>query len=360
MKTIQIKTNHHSYPVLIGSNITEQLPYYLEKSGITKKTKILIITDHHIAPLYLDVIKHVLSHFSVLTYIISAGEHSKSLQEAEKIIQYAIENGLDRSSLILALGGGVVGDLAGFVSAVYMRGIRFIQCPTTILAHDSSVGGKVGINHPMGKNLIGAFHQPELVFYDTAFLKSLPIREIRSGLAEVIKEGLIRDESFTEWLYDHAESLLQVNLQDMNEALLKGISVKAEIVQEDEKETGIRAVLNYGHTLAHPIETISNYQYLHGEAVAIGMVFASHLAYKLGMISEQTAVYTRDLISRFDLPTSIPSQYSDKELIHIMMHDKKFKQNTTRFILPVNIGEVIIKDGIGFEILSEAIDELKN
>lgn len=359
MKTITIKTNQHQYPLVIGAGIYDKLPHFLKKAGINFNKKIMIVTDDNVAQLYLNKINNALKDYNVSSYIVQAGEYSKTLEQTENIIQYAIEQGLDRSSVILALGGGVVGDLAGFVSAIYMRGITFIQIPTTILAHDSSVGGKVAVNHELGKNLIGAFHQPNLVFYDTSFLTSLPEREIRAGLAEVIKHGLIADENFSAWLFENADKLLQLNLDYVNVALLRGIEVKADIVKVDEKEQGIRAILNYGHTLAHVIETISDYRYLHGEAVAIGMVFASKVAHRLDLIPIETVNYTIELIKKYRLPTSIPKDYDTNQMIDIMMKDKKFNNNQIRMVLPIKNGSVTIRDEIDKLIVYELIEELK-
>ncbi|MGD9678609.1 MAG: 3-dehydroquinate synthase [Vulcanibacillus sp.] len=357
--TISTKKNIHSYSIIIEPNIYSKIANYIQELGISREDKILIITDSNVAPLYLTNIMDILNDYKVIKYIVPAGEESKSFAQVERIIEYAILNELDRKSVVIALGGGVVGDLAGFVSSVYMRGISFIQCPTTILAHDSSVGGKVGINHPLGKNMIGSFHQPSLVLYDTSFLKTLSEREIRSGYAEMIKHGLISDNIFSNWLFDKADALLNLDLEYVNEAIHKGIKVKAEIVKEDEKEQGIRAILNYGHTLAHAIETISKYQFLHGEAVAIGMVFASKLACKLEITSQEVGDFTLEIIKKFKLPTLIPTTYNTDEIINIMMRDKKFRNNQIRMVLPTTIGSVMIKEGIEKKTIAEVIEESK-
>ncbi|OEF99026.1 3-dehydroquinate synthase [Vulcanibacillus modesticaldus] len=346
MKEMIIQVSQEKYPIVIGSNIYDQLPNYLTKVGITEKSKILIITDNNVADFHLHKIMNILDEYDTYSYIVPAGEYSKSMKQVEKIIEYALLKGLDRFSTIIALGGGVVGDLAGFIAAIYMRGISFIQCPTTILAHDSSVGGKVGINHPLGKNLIGAFYQPKLVFYDTSFLHTLPRRQVLSGFAEVIKHGLIANAEFTNWLGTNVNSLLALEHDYVIEALYKGIGVKAAIVRKDEKELGVRAFLNYGHTLAHAIETISDYQYLHGEAVAIGMVFASKLAYEIGIASNEVVKLTENLIHSFSLPIRVKEKYDPNRLVEIMMRDKKFKNNQIRMILPTAIGNVVIKENI--------------
>ena len=359
MKIINIETSQTEYPLVIGSNIFHLLPRFIDQAGIKKGNKILIITDENVAPFYHDKVKDALTEYHVFSFVVQAGESSKSLKTAEKIITYAIEQGFDRTSAVVALGGGVVGDLAGFVSVVYMRGIAFIQCPTTILAHDSSVGGKVAVNHPLGKNLIGAFYQPKLVFYDTSFLKTLPKREIKSGLAEVIKHGLIADSEFVNWLDNHADLLLSLDLEDVNYALFKGISIKGKIVKEDEKEQGIRAILNYGHTLGHAVEIISDFNISHGEGVAIGMVYAVKLARKLGLVTKENENNTVKLISKYQLPVTIPDTFNSEKLMELMQRDKKFKNNQIRMILPVEIGKVIIEEDINPAILKETIEQMK-
>ncbi|WP_339062734.1 3-dehydroquinate synthase [Tepidibacillus marianensis] len=358
-KRFTVEVNDHHYDVIIGDGIMKQLEQYLRESGVTIHTKCLIITDDHVAPLYLEQVKKSLANFQVYTYVVSPGETAKSLGVVEKIITFMIENGFDRSSYIIAFGGGVVGDLSGFIASIYMRGIPFIQCPTTILAHDSSVGGKVGINHTLGKNLIGAFHQPSLVIYDTQLLLSLPEREVRSGLAEVIKHGFIADPEFINWLEQNAELLLQLKLEALNKALFHASQIKAMIVKEDERENGIRAYLNFGHTLAHSIETLSNYQYSHGEAVAIGMVFATRLAEKMGFISAEVGDLYQKMIEQLHLPIRIPNELSTDEVLKVMMRDKKFKQNQVRMVLPVAIGEVKIVEGIQTELIRCVIEVLK-
>ena len=359
MKRLRVETKDSHYDLVIGSNFTDQFETYLKKIGVTRKTKILLVTDTHLAPLHLDFLKKALYSFDYYEYIVPAGEIAKSLEQVEKITTFMIENGFDRTSFVFAFGGGVVGDLGGFVASIYMRGIPFIQCPTTILAHDSSIGGKVAVNHPLGKNLIGAFHQPKLVLYDTQFLKTLPNREIRSGLVEVVKHGLIADEQFISWLYQNADALLKLELVAVNEALYQGSNIKARIVKEDEYENGIRAILNFGHTLGHAIETLSNYQYTHGEAVAIGMAFVTRLSRRMGYITTDVQDYYLNLMRRFQFPTEIPSDYDSDEIIKVMMRDKKFKENKVRMILPTGIGQVSIIEGITFDLLKNAIEETK-
>jgi len=360
MKIINITTNNSNYPVIIGTNILNNLSDYIIKSGISLGAKLLIITDNNVAPLYLDEVMSRLNKFEVMSFTVNAGEKAKSLQQVEMIIDYAVEHKLDRSSSIVALGGGVIGDLAGLVAAIYMRGISFIQIPTTILAHDSSVGGKVGVNHRLGKNLIGAFYQPKLVYYDTAFLSSLPMREVYAGLSEVIKHALIDSKEFADWLNINSHNLLNLHSEEIVEALYRGISIKANIVMQDEREEGIRALLNFGHTLAHVIETISNYKYLHGEAVAIGMVFAARIANKIGEFSQEEVQFIKQLIEQFHLPTAFSKSYETESMLEIMLRDKKFTQGKIRMIIPKEIGQTNIIDQIDENIVMQVLEEMKS
>lgn len=259
MRQLTVQLEERSYPILIGCGLLAQAPQYFEQYGLTKKSPLLIITDEHVAPKYLSDLEQTLrtAGFTVVSAVVPSGETSKSLSVYQDMMTIAIEGKLDRSSAIVALGGGVVGDLAGFVAATYMRGIKFVQVPTTILAHDSSVGGKVAVNHPLAKNMIGAFHQPELVLYDVDTLQTLPPRDVSAGLSEMLKHGLIRDEAFAYWCEEHAEDLLALDSEALEYGLERGCSIKAEIVSRDERENGERALLNLGHTIGHAIEAIA-------------------------------------------------------------------------------------------------------
>src|SRR5690625_812732 len=269
MKTLSITSSTNEYNVYIGNQLRHELKRFLPK----KYSSILIITDESVAALYLDDILNNFSNESVYTSTVKVGESSKNIHTYYQLQTDALSYGLDRQSLIIALGGGVVGDLAGFVAATFMRGINYIQLPTTILAHDSSVGGKVAINHELGKNLIGNFYPPAAVIYDVDTLSSLPAREVRSGYAEIVKEALIaNDELFKQLM---TINIAQVSSEQLTEHLLKGIQVKAKIVERDEKESGERKLLNLGHTLAHALEAEFAYGTItHGEAVAIGLLFS--------------------------------------------------------------------------------------
>ncbi|OLO42566.1 3-dehydroquinate synthase [Alkalihalophilus pseudofirmus] len=342
MEQLHINTSSKQYSVWIGEGIRFKWNEYLPNSLQQKTSSVLIITDDHVAPLYLqDVKKQVVDQLSeVYEYVVPAGEQSKSFQQYYEIQTYALEIGLDRNSLIIALGGGVIGDLAGFVAATYMRGIPFIQIPTTLLAHDSSVGGKVGINHSLGKNMIGAFHQPEAVLYDPEALQSLPLHEWRSGFAEAIKHSLIWDASLFQWLKDNIVDFTNIKGSLAEQLLLRSIRVKAAVVSEDEKETGIRAILNFGHTLGHAIETGLGYgKITHGEAVAIGMIFAMKVSeryYNIPLPVDEI----KDWLTRLGFKTDIPSQLDVSQLLHTMKKDKKAHKGIIRMVLMKELGRV--------------------
>ncbi|MGD8189210.1 3-dehydroquinate synthase [Brevibacillus ginsengisoli] len=345
MKRLPVELAERSYPILIGEGLLNQVGSLLQERGVTTANRLFILTDSNVAPLYLDrLTRHLESHdFKVFHYIVDAGEKAKQLAIYEKVMTAAIEAGLDRHSIILALGGGVVGDLAGFVAATYMRGIRFVQLPTTLLAHDSSVGGKVAINHPLGKNLIGAFHQPIAVIYDTNTLTTLPKREVAAGYAEVVKHGLLADASFVKWLEQNAEALNSLSNDPVAEAIYRGCQIKAEIVSADETEQGKRALLNLGHTFGHAFEALSHYSELnHGEAISIGMGLAAEVAEQLGIAPKGTAQHTRDLLQKFQLPVHWPKQYHPREVLDVMKRDKKNYSGKLVLVLPVEIGKAEI------------------
>lgn len=332
MAQLEVKTSVNSYPIYIGENIRHQLNQYVSKDY----SAILIVTDKHVAKRYLNDVRESLKNQTrVFHTIIANGEQSKSIEAFYQLHTKAIEYGLDRQSLVIALGGGVVGDLAGFFAATFMRGIDFIQAPTTILAHDSSVGGKVAINHALGKNLIGSFYPPQAVIYDTQTLQSLPIKEIRSGYAELVKEALIADEQ----LFD---SIMQTRLSDVTNGrlknhILKGIKIKTHFVQADEKEKGIRAFLNFGHTLGHALESESGYGTLtHGEAIGIGMLFAmevSNTVFSISLPYEKLFHWLE--INNF--PLQLKEMNIDK-LLARMKSDKKVLNGHVQMVLLKDIG----------------------
>jgi 3-dehydroquinate synthase len=332
-----VKTSLKTYPIYIGKEAIQQLPNFI-KTTQSSLTKVLIITDEIVGELYLPSVLQSLAGFQVESIKVPCGEKAKTFEVYYECQTAALNYKLDRHSLIIALGGGAVGDLAGFVAATFMRGIPFIQIPTTILAHDSAVGGKVAINHPAGKNMIGAFYQPEAVIYDTNFLVSLPEHEKRSGFAEVIKHGLIQDFSFYTWLKDHILSLHNINEVDLVRFLSRGMEIKSKVVAEDEKETGVRAYLNFGHTLGHAIEAELGYgKMTHGEAVIIGMLFALQLSKKYaGFECETDSLY--EWLQELGYQTKIPEGLSYDRLIERMKNDKKSVGQRIRMVLLKEIG----------------------
>lgn len=341
METVKIQTKSKAYSVFIGSGVSNQLQNFI-KDNIPSVSSILIITDDTIEKLYLDKLKSELADLEITHFIVPSGESAKSFEIFYDCLTYALEQKLDRKSLIISFGGGVVGDLSGFVAASYMRGIPFIQLPTTILAHDSAVGGKVAINHPLGKNMIGAFHQPEAVFYDLDFLGSLPIREQRSGFAEIIKHALIQDPHFYEWIRENISEMGNLSGEKLQHALVRGVQIKAVIVTQDEKETGVRAFLNFGHTLGHAIEAECGYGVIsHGEAVVIGMLFAMKLSKQMTGLVFDEEEFTSWLVG-LGYEVKIPKGLSPHNLIDRMKQDKKSVGQKVRFVLLETMGKPVM------------------
>lgn len=337
MQEIVVQAASHAYKIHIGENIRFKINEYIDKDY----SSVLIITDDHVEALYLQDVLQSLKHKHVYHVTIASGEASKSFENYYKLQTEAIQNGLDRQSLIIALGGGVVGDLAGFVAATFMRGIDYIQVPTTILAHDSSVGGKVAINHELGKNLIGNFYPPQAVIYDVATLTTLGQSEVRSGYAELIKEALIANAHFFEILLKI--KLTQLSPEQLVNHLSAGIKIKANIVEADEKEAGVRKYLNLGHTLGHAIEAELGYGELtHGEAVAIGMLFALKLSEKYFSVQLPYQPLLQWL-ERNDYPLSLPN-IEATDLLAKMKSDKKTVNKKIQMVLLKRIGEPIAID----------------
>ncbi|WP_199614951.1 3-dehydroquinate synthase [Paenibacillus alkalitolerans] len=362
VREVQVDLGERSYPIYIGTGLLHQFGAYAERHGLPKRSPLLIVTDEAVGPLYLQTVVESLrlAGYEVGSHMVPYGEETKRLEELGNIVTSALETGLDRDSAIVALGGGVVGDLAGFAAATYMRGVRFVQAPTTILAHDSSVGGKVAVNHPLAKNIIGAFHQPDFVLYDTDTLVTLPVREVRCGLAEVVKHGLIRDEAFVDWCEENAEALLNLDREALAYALHAGCRVKADVVSQDEREGGLRAILNLGHTIGHALEAVAGYGLLtHGEAISIGMCGSARLAVKLGAAPESVVERTRRLLAGFGLPTAIEHPWDTDAIMAAMMHDKKFRGGEMVFVLPTKIGDVEIRKGIPASVVREVVESLK-
>lgn len=362
-QTLTVELGERSYPIVIGDSLLHEADVWLQQVGISTSSKLMIITDEHVARHYLQPLQRLLeaAGYRTAASVIAAGEQSKSLSVYERIMTEAIQAGLDRKSAILALGGGVVGDLAGFVAATYMRGINFVQMPTTLLAHDSSVGGKVAINHPLGKNLIGAFHQPKAVIYDTSTLRTLPKREVAAGYAEVIKHGLIADAAFVQWLEQNVERLWDLEAAAVTQAIFQGCRVKANIVSADETEQGQRALLNLGHTFGHAFEALSSYASLnHGEAISIGMCLAARLAERIGFAQEAVSERTKKLLRLYHLPTSWPAGLAPEAVLEAMKRDKKTVAGKLALVLPRAIGSVgVVKDIDEQQILSVMREEVE-
>jgi 3-dehydroquinate synthase len=358
---LNVDLGDRSYPIYIGDGILQNIVQLFAKHGIGTASPLQLVADANVAPLYLESVANLLKEggYKVICSVVPSGEKSKSLEMLERLVADALQGGLDRNSTVIALGGGVVGDLAGFLAASYMRGIRFVQIPTTILAHDSSVGGKVAVNHRLAKNIIGAFHQPEMVLYDIATLRSLPPRVVKDGLAEMIKHGFIWDKQFANWCDEHAEKLLALDSEALTYGLYQGCKVKSIVVSQDERENGLRAILNLGHTIGHALEAVAQYdELMHGEAISIGMVGAAMLSVRLGY---SPAVYseTKRILSKFGLPTRLPEHMEVERIMSAMMHDKKFKEGTMVFIIPTEIGKVEINKQIPVEWVKEVLEQLK-
>lgn len=337
MQSMKVKTSTHDYNVYIGKSLRHELLQLLPKTY----SRILIVTDDIIAPLYLQDIKNALQHVNVKVHdvVIPNGEFSKNIEQFYHLQTVALENNLDRNSLMIALGGGVIGDLTGFVAASFMRGIDYIQVPTTILAHDSSVGGKVAINHELGKNLIGAFYPPRAVIYDIDTLQSLPIHEVRSGYAEIVKEAFIADENLVSELLKRR--LEQINEGELINHLYKGIAIKANIVEQDERESHMRMFLNFGHTLAHAIEAELQYgEITHGEAVAIGMLFALRVSEHYMDVDLRSNEY-KQWLQLNDYPLSLYS-ISCNNIIEKMKLDKKSTNEQIQFVLLENVAKPVV------------------
>ena len=339
MKELQVALdNNRSYPIYIGSGLLAQ-PELLSQHIRSKQ--VLIVTNDTIAPLYLAKLQATLTAYQVQTAILPDGEQFKTLQYLEKIFDQLLAKKFSRNATLIALGGGVIGDMGGFAAACYQRGIAFIQIPTTLLAQvDSSVGGKTGVNHPLGKNMIGAFYQPQCVIADADVLDTLDDRQLSAGLAEVIKYGLIRDVAFLEWLEANMGKLLARDKAALAYAIERSCINKAEVVGEDEFESGVRATLNLGHTFGHAIETGCGYgHYLHGEAVAIGTCFAADLSRRLGWLNDADVERIIAIFKAAQLPVTPPKEMTTEQYVDLMAVDKKNVDGKIRVILLEAVGK---------------------
>jgi len=354
MKTLQVDLGARSYPIYIGQALLGKSKWI---APYVKGQQVLVVTNETVAPLYLEKALSAFADYQTAEVILPDGEKYKTLESLNPIFETLLERHFDRQTTLVALGGGVVGDIAGFAAAAYQRGIPFIQIPTTLLAQvDSSVGGKTGVNHALGKNMIGAFHQPNCVVIDINTLQTLDDRQLSAGLAEVIKYGLINDLGFFEWLENHAADLLARDSQTLSYAIAQSCQDKATLVAEDERENGRRALLNLGHTFGHAIETGMGYgQILHGEGVAIGMVLAAQMSAQLGWINQTDVSRVMALIEKMNLPTDQPEQMTAEKMLGIMQVDKKVRQGKIRLVLLEKLGQAVITDDYDPKVLNETL-----
>ncbi|CAM3476542.1 MULTISPECIES: 3-dehydroquinate synthase [Halomonas] len=356
-RTLHVDLGERSYPIHIDMGLigrADALTPYLAGQ------QVMVITNETIAPLYLDKLCASLpDDVEVRTLVLPDGEQYKTIEYVSRIWDALLEAGFNRRCTLVALGGGVIGDMVGYAAASYQRGVAFIQVPTTLLSQvDSSVGGKTGVNHPLGKNMIGAFWQPKAVLVDIESLKSLPRRELSAGLAEVVKYGFIRDEAFLSWLETNMSALLDVTPDVIAEAIARSCQIKADIVAEDETEQGVRALLNLGHTFGHAIEAHQGYgNWLHGEAVGTGMAMAATLSKQLGWIDEAMLVRSLAVIERAGLPLTAPANMSSEDFLTRMRLDKKNIDAKLRLVLLNSLGDACVSDATPMSVLQALLDD---
>ncbi len=353
---ITVKLEHRSYPIYIGADLVSSFGAICKEHNVPQQC--VVISDSNVAPLYAKPLMNSLTHQGIDTslIVIPAGEQQKSLQRANALYTDLLTRGITRKSMLVALGGGVVGDLVGFIAATYQRGVQLIQIPTTLLAQvDSAIGGKVGINHKLGKNMIGAFYQPQFVWEDVSYLTTLPFRELLCGLGEVVKYGIIRDEELFVFLEQHIKELLQYSREELLYAQTRCAAIKAQVVSEDEFEQSIRVILNCGHTIGHALELAGNYRILkHGEAVLLGLVAESYIAHQLGYISTEAHERIVKLIQR--LPVKFDKSKLDmKKVLPAIQRDKKRVGKKTRFVLPAAIGNTVVVNEVDPSLIKESI-----
>jgi len=358
MQVLTVNLDERSYPIYIGEQLLSR-PELLTKH--IRGRQVCVVTNDHIAPLYLDRVCAALSAYQVSRVILPDGESHKTLAVWSSIFDTLLSERHNRTTTLIALGGGVVGDMTGFAAACYQRGVDFIQIPTTLLSMvDSSVGGKTGVNHPLGKNMIGAFYQPQCVLADISLLASLPPRELSAGIAEVIKYGLISDYEFFVWLENNIDALMQGDVVALSYAVKRSCENKANVVAQDEREGGLRAILNLGHTFGHAIETAQGYgNWLHGEAVGAGMAMAADLSWRRGAISTEELERTLSLLQRAKLPIKAPADMTPAQFMELMGVDKKVLDGRLRLVLLESMGKAIITSDIDLIQLQQTFDACK-
>jgi len=355
MRKVKVKLGSNSYEVCVGSGLLAQTGRWLTENGFSGK--LVIITDPTVNWLYGDALNRSLTKegFNVTTLLVAEGEDQKSLETAGRLYHELTNCFAERTTPILALGGGVIGDLAGFVAATYLRGVPLVQIPTTLLAQvDSSIGGKVAVDHGQLKNKIGAFYQPRLVITDTDTLKTLPTTELASGLAEVIKSAAIRDNEFLTFLEKNLDRVKSLDTGALEEIVFQSVKIKAEIVEKDERDLGLRSILNYGHTIGHAIESASDFKVDHGRAIAIGMLAAARISNQMGILDESESMRLKSVIERAGLPTEMPNLKLE-EIIQAMKHDKKVLKDKVRFVLLKSIGDAFITDEVSPHLVEQVL-----
>lgn len=355
LSRVDVKVPGKHYPIHLGRDLIAEASLYPDNA---RAGRVFVVSNETVAPLYLDQLRGALGA-DIPVHLLPDGERYKSMTQLNGVLDDMLARQLGRDTTMIALGGGVVGDLAGFAAAIYQRGISLVQIPTTLLSQvDSSVGGKTAVNHPRGKNLIGAFHQPDCVITDLNTLDTLPVRELRAGLAEVIKYGLLGDLGFFEWLEQHIEDLLKRDDEALRHAIASSCAHKARIVAADEREKGQRALLNLGHTFGHAVEAHLQYRdWLHGEAVAVGMLMAADLSQRHGWIPAADTARVRKILQRTGLPVEIPRDLEAAQMLHLMSGDKKTAAGRIRLVLYRALGEAFLSADYEDKLLRETLDE---
>jgi len=358
MTILTMALGERSYPIYISERLLDD-PSLIRQH--IKGNSAVIVSNTTVAPLYLESVQSALDGLRHDAIILPDGEEYKTIDSLNQIYTRLLEERFDRNTTLIALGGGVIGDITGYAAASYQRGVPFIQVPTTLLSQvDSSVGGKTGINHPLGKNMIGAFYQPQAVIIDISTLSTLPDRELSAGIAEVIKYGILGDAAFFTWLEQNMDKLLSRDAETLSYAIARSCQDKADIVAADEREKGQRALLNLGHTFGHAIETGMGYGvWLHGEAVACGMVMAAQLSQRQGWIDQESVERIRTLINRANLPTQAPEEITSEQFMNLMAVDKKVIDGQLRLVLLKSIGEAIVTDQFDPDALSNILDQTR-
>ena len=358
MQTITVGLGDRSYPLLIGENFSADMAAQV-RQALPGCDRLVVVTNPAVGSLHAAHTISLLEAAGLRVDMVEIpeGETAKTTRVVDSIWDFLIDRACTRQSALAALGGGVVGDMTGFAAACYMRGIDFVQIPTTLLSMvDSSVGGKTGVNHPKAKNVIGAFWQPRLVCISTATLRTLPVEEFRSGFAEVIKHGVIRDSGYFEYLEENLDAIFSLDTRTLERVVAGSCQIKAEVVSKDERENGLRAILNFGHTVGHAVEALGDYGSIrHGEGVAVGMVAAAEIAQRMGLCDGRTVARIKALIERSELPTQLPSGLTAQSVLDRMQLDKKVRDGKVRFVLPTGIGEVTIRNDVPPQTIADVL-----